>query len=231
MHNSDGDSLSDTDNIGGWPKIIHDEPNRPHDIFDEKSDETDEPNDTNYDMYHIYMNTENMYAAMEVFVRFHSLGLYPPKWALDHVTSKFKKHLGDPDPDLLASQLGISGRGSGSTNPYDEYKWWIERFDAISEMAILVSGFDITLTDAANAIITKRSMPITPKRLVNEFRGVFGDTKRMKYKNRRNFSPFFDEESRDKFLSDFPRKALKFIKDKKPRLKSGRLEIDTPAKT
>lgn len=133
MHNTDGGSVSDSDNVGGWPKIIDEEPKRPHDIFTD-ADESDEPHDINYDMHSIYMNTENMYAAMEAFVRFHALGLYLPKWVLDHLAGKFKKHLADPDPDLLASQLAVSGRGSGTTNPYDEYKWWVERFEVIGDM-------------------------------------------------------------------------------------------------
>ena len=220
MHNSDRDSVSDLDNIGGWPKIINEEPDRPHDFISDESDETDKPHDLNHDMHNIYINTESMYAAMEVFVKFHALGLYPPKWVLNHVASKFKKHLADPDPDLLASQLGVSGRGSGSTNPYDEYRWWFERFEAVRDMSILVSGFDISLTSAAKAIVEKRKLPITAKRLVTEFRDFFGDTGRLKYKNR-DFGPFFDEDSRDGYIAEFPREALRFIKDKKPPLKLG----------
>lgn len=229
MHNTDGGSVSDSDNIGGWPKIIDEEPDRPHDFISHESDESDEPHDINHDMHNIYMNTENMYAAMEAFVRFHALGLYPPKWVLDHLAGKFKKHLADPDPDLLASQLAVSGRGSGSTNPYAEYKWWVERFDVIGDMSILVSGFDISLIDAARAMVEKRQLSISPKTLLNDFRYFFGDTQRIRYKNR-DWGPFFDEEGRDGYISEFPRRALRFIKDKKPQIKIGDLEDNSPAK-
>jgi hypothetical protein len=49
MYNFDDNSASDLDNIRGWPKIINEEPERPHDIFTDESDETDGPHDINHD--------------------------------------------------------------------------------------------------------------------------------------------------------------------------------------
>ena len=220
MHNTSGDSESESNDIGGWPKIINKEPDRPHDIFDDESDETDEPNDINYQKHAIYMRTENIYAVMEAFVEFHALGLYPPKWVLDHLASKINKHLAAPDPDLLASQLGVSGRGSGSTNPYDEYVWWQERSDVIGDLAILMGGFEITFVNAARAIIEKRNLEIASKTLMNSFRELYGDPNLFHRKNR-EFDAFFSEEDRDTYLKEFPHRTLRFIKDKKPRLKWG----------
>ena len=214
--------MIEIDDIGGWPKIIKEEPSRPHHIW-EKPDETDKPDDINYEKKNYYRNTDNVYFPLTAFKEFHDLGLYPPKWVLDALAERFAKHLANPDPDLFSSQLGISGRGSGSTNPYDEYKWWVERNEAIGDMSVLVSGFEISLIDAARAMVEKRQLKISPKTLLNHFRYFFGDTQRIRYKNR-DWGPFPDEESRDGYISEFPRRALRFIKDKKPRIKIGDIE-------
>lgn len=221
--------VNEDDNIGGWPKIINEEPERPHDIFADESNETDEPHDINRSLESDYFNTENVYFVIKAFESFVSLGIYPPKWALEELARRFKKHMANPDPQLLASQLGVSARGSGSTNPHDEYKWWVERFEVIGDMSILVSGFDISLIDAARAMVEKRQLSISPKTLLNDFRYFFGDTQRIRYKNR-DWGPFFDEEGRDGYISEFPRRALRFIKDKKPRIKLGDIENNSPTK-
>ena len=174
-------STPESDHIGGWPKILDEEPNRPYEILGpEHNNPENEPHDINYDARRIFRNTENVYAVMEVFISFHERGLYPPKWSLDYLAEKFRKHMANPDPDLLASQLGASGRGSGAANPFDEYKIWNERWEAIGDMSVLVSGFEITLIDAARAIVEKRQLRISPKTLLNDFRDRFGDTQRMR---------------------------------------------------
>jgi len=221
--------------IGGWPKIINEEPQRPHSFFNEpdeinepheifkesvESDETDQPYDINHSLHGIYLNTENTYAVMQVFVEFHALGLYPPKWALDHLAIRFQKHLTNPDPDLLTSQLGISGRGSGSTNPHDEYTWMRERRPVLDDMMILMGGFDISFTDAAKAIIEKHDLPISSKRLMNNFREYYRDPKPFLRKNRGSEpwnDPFLDhDETRRAYLDEFPRRTLRYITNKTP---------------
>jgi len=212
--------VNEDDNIGGWPKIINEEPERPHDIFADESDETDEPHDINRSLESDYFNTENVYFVIKAFESFVSLGIYPPKWALEELARRFKKHMANPDPQLLASQLGVSARGSGSTNPHDEYVWWQERTNAIEDMMILMGGFEITFANAARAIIEKRNLEIAPKTLMNSFREFYGDPNLFHRKNR-EFDAFFSEEDRDTFLKEFPHRTLRFIKDKKPRLKWG----------
>ena len=222
--------MANIEAIGGWPKIISTEPDRPHELFGERHDDREnEPHDINFDACKKFGNTENVYAVMEIFISFHERGLYPPKWSLDYLAEKFRKHMANPDPDLLAWQLGASGRGSGAANPFDEYKIWNERGEAIGDMSVLVSGFEITLIDAARAIVEKRQLRISPKTLLNDFRDRFGDTQRIRYKNR-DWGPFPDEESRDGYISEFPRRTLRFIKDKKPRIKLGDIESNSPAK-
>jgi hypothetical protein len=211
--------MGDIEDIGGWPKIIEEDPSRPHEIW-EKPDETDEPYDIAYLRESYYRNTGNVYFALTAFKEFHNLGLYPPKWVLDALAERFAKHLANPDPDLFSSQLGVSGRGSGATKPHDEFLWWQERISALEDMMILVGGFDITFTDAARAIIEKHDLPITEKTLMNSFRDIYGDPKPFLKKNRdgKHQDPFFLEpvEGRKAYLSEFPRRTLRFINKKKP---------------
>lgn len=228
MRNDEGDSLSDSDNIAGWPKMINEEPDfRPHSPGSDQSDETDYPHDINMKMKGIFADGENIYGALTAFIQFHELGLYPPKWVLDHLAAKFRRHCADPNPYLFAFQLGISGRGSGSTNPYQRFVWWLTRYKALEDMLILVGSFDITLTDAARAIAAKRKLQIATKTLVNQFGETYGDTNKLTYKNIR-WGWFLNEEERDKYLSGFPRHALKYIKDKNPQIKPC-ANIDPPS--
>ena len=102
-------STPDLDNIGGWPKILDEEPERPYEIFSPEHDNPEnEPHDINFEACR-FGKPDNIYAAMNVFVRFHDLGLYPPKWVLDHLASKIKKHLVDPDPDLVLIPARVIG--------------------------------------------------------------------------------------------------------------------------
>ncbi len=220
--------MPNNQDIGGWPKIIDADPSRPHELWE--GDESDEPHDISFHSQSGYELTGSIYFVFEVFKRFHSLDLYPPRWALNALVEKIEKHLKNPDPDMFASQFAVTARGSGSQSPYESYMWRVERLEVLGDMSVLFGGFDISLIDAAKAMIEKRNLLITPKRLVNEFRDIFVDTKRLKYKNL-DIVPFFDEEGTDTYISEFPRRALRFIKDKKPRLKLGGLEDDSPAKT
>lgn len=213
--------MASNNDIGGWPKIIGADPDRPHEIWEKT--ELNEPHDISSKCQEGYQNSGSIYFVFEVLKEFHQLDLYPPRWALDALVEKIKNHLSDPDPELFSGQFAVTARGSGSESPYESYRWYVDRFEALIEMSILTRGFDISLNKAAKAIIEKRNMTITPKRLVNEFRDLFSDTQRQMYKNV-DFGPFFDEESRDAFIAEFPHSALRFIEDKKPQVKLGELE-------
>jgi len=213
--------MANIEAIGGWPKIISTEPGRPHELFGERHDDPEnEPHDINFDASKKFGNTENVYAVMEIFISFHERGLYPPKWSLDYLAERFQKHMTDPDPDLLASQLGVTGLGSGSLNPHDEYMWREKRLPALEEMAILLGGFDISVIDAARFAIEKNRLSITPKRLTEAFRETFGSPTLFLRKNRGNEpwnDPFFDDaENRRDFLSGFSTNTRRFLKSKLP---------------
>ena len=205
----------------GWPKMIGGDPPRPDGIWTKT--ELNEPHDLSTNCQDGYQRTGSTYFVFEVFKFFHKVGLYPPRWALDAIVEKIECHLGNPDPELLSLQFGVTSLGSGSQSPLESYKWHTERLEALTEMMILLRGFDISLNKAAKAIIEKRNITITPKRLVNEFRDNFGDTRLHMYKNL-DFGPFLDEESRDAFISQFPNSALRFVKDRRPRVKLGGIE-------
>lgn len=213
--------MTDVKNIGGWPKIIEGDPSRPHDVLDEFGDESDVPHDINYRAQNIYLNSKNIYVVLDTFLKFYDLGLYPPKWVLDHLVDGFRKHVKNPDPELLSTQLGVSGKGSGSTNPHDEYRWWVNREPMLEDMTVLLLGFDISLTEAARAVIAKYEPQISEKRIMAEFREHFGDKENWLRRNHPEpyDDPFqFDVENFPKeFLSEFPRKiAARIIKKRTP---------------
>ncbi len=206
--------MSDVEYLGGWPKIMGEEPSSPNDIFGDVYDETDVPHDIN-----ISGAVNNFYRLIDVFIKFVDLGLYPPKWVLDDLRSKFAKHFETPDPELLASQLGVTGRGSGVKSPYEEYVWWRDRNEALEEMIILMGGFNISFTLSARAVIAKYEMNLSEKRLMAEFREHYGDQQHWLRRNRPESydDPFMldPENLPQTFLSSFPRHIRKQIEKKR----------------
>lgn len=212
--------MRDIDDIGGWPKIIDEEPPRSNDIF-EAPDESDEPHDINIGEERHYEESDNVYFPLTVFQEFHNLGLYPPKWVLDALAERFADHLADPDPKLFSKKFGVTGWGSGATKPHDEFVRLQERKRGLIDMMVLMSAFDITFTNAARAIIEKHELSISTKRLMNSFRETYGDPKRFLKKNLRDATlqdPFLLDpvEGRKSYLSEFPRRTLRFINKKRP---------------
>lgn len=160
--------------IGGWPKILDEEPDRPHQIITEPTDETDTPHDINFELKGVYSNVRNIYPVLDTFLQFYDLGLYPPKWVLDHLASIFRKHMKDPDPGLLATQFGVTSRGSGTNNPFHEYRSHVDQFAMLTDMSILLRGFDVNMTEAAKAVKAKYKLKIGEKRITAIFRNSFG---------------------------------------------------------
>lgn len=216
--------MGNIDNIGGWPKVIDEDPPRPHELW-ETSDESDELHDINSGEELHFDQSDNVYFPITVFQKFHKLGLYPPKWVLDALAERFADHLANPDPNLFSKKFGITGSGSGATNPYDEFVWLQNRRSALMDMMILMSGFDITFTNTARAIVEKHELSIEPKSLMNLFREIYGDPKPFLKKNRPNLidDPFFPDpvKGREDYLSEFPRSWVMFI-TKKSRKRPGR---------
>ena len=99
-----------------------------------------------------YHKTKNVYYAISAYTQMVSSGLSPPVWVLDALCAGFKKHLSDPDPKKLAKQLGVSGGASGATNPFNEMINLSERFNAMSDMYLLIALIDIPKRKAADAV-------------------------------------------------------------------------------
>lgn len=207
------------DDIGGWPKVLVEEPDWVHDVL---GPEHDHPDNQPCHIIHEHRHstdTINIYAVMNIFVEFMNLGLYPPKWNLDVLAAGFKKNLSDPAPEMLAFQMGVTARGSGATSPWQEWKWWKEREPALVDMICLLAGFDISFTESARAVIEKHELPITEKRLMADFRKSYGDYQKFMRKNMEPImSPFLlDPENGPKeFLSEFPARTARRIARKAP---------------
>ena len=219
---------SDPNNIAGWPKMITQTPERPHaDVWEifgtdtpDESDESDEPFDISNSSESRYGQTDNVYHVLTAFVKFHSLGLYPPPWVIDEVAKVFRKHLDNPDPELFATQFGVIGKGSGANNPYEEFTTGIERKAVTTEMVVLVNGFRISLSDAARAVIQRDGLDVTTKTLTNKFHERFGSPRpyMLKY---RDYDPVHDPfmgiaENREGFISEFPRNVQKLLRQNMP---------------
>ena len=228
MSKDEGKKYIKVEHIGGWPKFLSKLPKRQHPVaWDQlgtdradQSDETDGPFDINLKSYFYFMQTQNIYGVLTAFVKFQKLGLYPPPWVIEHLANVFKRHLANPDPDLLAFQLGISGEGSGAQNPYHEFTVTRERNNVLTEMMLLMSAFRVSFSVAAKAMIEKYGLGISAKRLMNNFRDEFGDPKQWMLKHH-EFPPIKNplldtDEKRRAYLAKFPRDTLIYLKKKTP---------------
>ena len=156
-----------------------------------------------------FSNTDNIYFIFDIYLKFLELELYPPRWALEILAERFRKHISNPDPELFASQIGVSGRTSGATNPYKQFADRDERMGVLTDIILVLMGFNVTFSDAARAVLAKYDLPITHKRLMAMFREEFGGHEKFLARNRPNSwdDPFLLdlENGPEKFLSTFPR--------------------------
>jgi len=156
------------DHVGGWPKILLENPERPHDLLGfEEFDDSDVPHDIELAEARSFRETKYIYSAFTVITEFHKLQLYPPKWALDRLVEGLNKHLANPDPEEFARQMSVSGRTSGAMNPHKEYCIDRDRDVALADVVILAGYFGLSFTDAARAAVEKHELGITTKRLMN----------------------------------------------------------------
>ncbi len=210
--------MRDIDNIGGWPKIISEEPSRPHENL-EAVDDLYDPHKINAGQERYFDETNNVFFPVTVFMKFHRLRLYPPEWVLQALADRFYSSLTIPEPDIFATEFGVRGVGSGATNPYDEFKRIQEREKVFEDMIVLMSVFDITFISAARAVIEKYNLSIIAKTVTNRFREKHGGPNLFLKKNRNDDklqdSFFVDTvQNRKTYLSSFPPSALKFINSK-----------------
>jgi len=158
--------------------------------------------------------TQNIYFVLDVLIEFDRAGLQCPKWVSAELARRFAKHIKLPAPDLLSLQLGVSARGSGSTNSYRKYVLFRNRIRAISDMYKLIQLFDISLIGAARAMTKKHRLTIDPKTLLKYFREYYGNPNKFRF---RNLTISFGDDLdsiRQEFLSECPRDARRIIKEK-----------------
>lgn len=212
------------DHIGGWPKILQEAPVPPHDIFSpEEYDDTDIPHHIEISESRNFRESNNIYAAFTVISEFHKLQLYPPRWAIDRLVEGLDKHLANPDPEELARQMCVSGRTSGSANPYKEYCLYRDRRVALGDIVVLTGYFGLSFTEAARAVVEKHNLGITAKRLMNMFREDYGDFRGAMIELHRDntYDPFMllrecGVDPEKEFIAKFPRRTQNIIKKKTP---------------
>lgn len=217
------------DHIGGWPKMLRHEPERPHEGLQpdgsNDSDETDQPYDISWSKKRAFEQSGNVYFVFKVFLDFKARGLYPPPWVVDTIAESLSRHLRNPDPELFATQVGVMAVGSGSKDRYTEYTeytvWW-NRENTLSYIDILLKGFNLTLTAAAKAMIALAKLDISHKTLVNRYVESYGSPKSYMLLHR-SYDPMHDpfrgkDVHRQEFISFFPRKVQKILREKSPEI-------------
>lgn len=103
-----------------------------------------------------WQHTKNTYFAAEAIAICVEAQINPPAWALGVVGRGLRKHLNHPNGDL-AVQMGMRKRGSGTTQPADQYRQRHE-LDAAMRMIWRLSQSPIsTVADAARK--AKRKYP------------------------------------------------------------------------
>ena len=169
-----------------------------------------------------YSITGSMPMLLEAFVGLVYSGVAPGRWILEPLAEAFEKTLEDCDPELVATHLGLQGRGSGSASPLQDYSKKIERANVYFEMRTLIEDFKLSRTKAAEAVIDKFELDLKAKTLVNS------------YKRQADYPPpvrealskysegledsvvWMTDASREKFLDTFPTSAQRFFDNIRP---------------
>ena len=159
-----------------------------------------------------FRESHNRYFVIKGYVALVNAKIAPPAWMLEALAQGFSKHLRNPDPQQLGAQLGLQGEGSGKTNPYDDYRRFIERRDAVVEMLILIKEFGVSRVNAARAVKTKRKLTVSEKRLCNDYRKYEKDREEVLPELDFSLSPL----DRQKLVESFPVSARKLLRKKGP---------------
>ena len=117
-----------------------------------------------------YEGALSIYGAMQAFIWFYQQKISPPVWVMAPLASGLSKHLENPDPELLANQLGVSSGISGKGNPHKEYLRLKNEVVVMSDMATLIYSYGMSKMDAARAVKLKYKLRRAPKTLTNNYR-------------------------------------------------------------
>ena len=161
-----------------------------------------------------YMRSHNNYYVIELFTLFINKGITPPKWVMDIIATGFCDHLKDidPNPDLLAKQLGLKGSASGATNPWQDRVRRADRSPAMVDMVKLIQYFGLSQLRAAKAVKIKFDLKESANRLRNYYSEYFGAVRDIAAEPGR--LPPMSEYDRTKFVSSFPVAARRLFKKK-----------------
>jgi hypothetical protein len=149
--------------------------------------------------------TKNNYFAIETITVTAAGGFPAPNWAIEAVNKGFLAHLDKPKGDL-SYQLGLRRRGSGKTQPWEEYLAWKKLEPAMDDMHTLCEFCGISAAKATEAVIGKHEPPQKWETLV----GYYNTTWRPFY---RTFGPNPLRLTADEFVSfraTFP-KNLRYL--------------------
>src|SRR5690606_35258618 len=92
--------------------------------------------------------------AMEVFMVFHALDLYPPLWILDWLNDAFSAYLKSKGEESLDRLLGLK-RNKGQTPIVKEAANIDAESKIMHAMGMIVTMLDISIEDAATMVARK----------------------------------------------------------------------------
>ena len=218
--------MSDWRELCGYPRIPEKTPDRPEcadgdiwEFLDEEKYPEQVPHSLDIRAQNEYRWTENIYFVFQLYLKFLDLGLYPPKWVLEVLAEGLRRHMASPDPELFASQMHVSGHASGATNPHKQFSDWPERHGALTEIMILLGGFDIKFIEAIRAVKARDSLAISEKRIGAMFREEYGGHQIFLARNRPEpwDDPLMllDEDGVAEYINSFPRKFHSLLRRKR----------------
>ena len=102
-----------------------------------------------------YASTKNNPVfAMEVFMAFHALGLYPPLWILNWLNDAFSDYLKSKGEESLDRLLGVK-RNKGQTPVIKEAAHISAEIKIMHAIGMLISMLNISIEDAATMVARK----------------------------------------------------------------------------
>lgn len=169
-----------------------------------------------------YSVTGSMPMLLAAFVELVDADVAPGRWILEPLAEAFNEILKARDPDLVASQMGLQERGSGSSSPLKDFERRIERTDVFFDMRTLIEDFGLSRMKAAEAVIEKFNLDVTAKTLSNQYepRAKYPELVRQLLDRYSDGSDgpvvWLGDGDRDEFLDSFPPSADRFLKKIRP---------------
>lgn len=152
-----------------------------------------------------WQDTRNTYLALDAITLCVAQKFSPPSWALKAILLGLQQHLEHPDRDLM-QQLDLRRRGSGKTQPIDQFHALCALNEAMSDMWWLCESMNVRQHKAAEAVRLKYDLPHKPDTLCKLYRKKW----RPHYRGLGRSSTTTDE-ARRRFRGTFPEQAQRLI--------------------